>query len=242
MNEKLPTPRQREFLLHTYQYLKQNSSFPSNSWLGKQLKLNSNGVSNLKHALKEKGYIREEFGLELLTDKAIEYLKGLQNDFDVVIPLDLPVLGKVQAGLRKQDEMAVDMMNSINDAPTITIPPKGTKSTVFMLAVEGQSMEHEYIFDGDYVLVEEFGKDEWPKQNEMIVTMYLPPNIEPDEEWNDEWLDGPTVKFYFSTQENGVLFHRLSLRKDINQSSYTIKTKYIRPVGRVVGVYRTVKS
>lgn len=242
MNDKPPTPRQREFLLHAYEYFRENGRFPSNFWIGQQLKLNSSGISNLKHDLKEKGYIQENFGIVSFTEKASEYLASLRNDLKVVIPLQIPVLGKVQAGPKKQDEMAVVMLNSIDDAPTITVPYSDINSTIFALQVEGQSMEREHIFDGDYVIVEEFGINEGPKQNEMIVTMYLPPDVEPYEEWNDEWLDGPTVKFYFSTEEGGELVYRLSSLKDIRRNPYTIKTRYIRPVGRVIGVYRTVKS
>ena len=168
------------------------------------------------------------------------YLKNSQSDGSIVIPLEIKVLGTVEAGPRESDDAAVIMLDSVDDAPTLVIPSTSTEINIFLLQVKGRSMESEHIFDGDYVIVERFGNNEKPKQNELIVTMYLPPSVEPYEDWNDEWFDGPTVKYYFETQENGKVIYRLSPRKDAHKNPYTIKTVGIRAVGRVVGVYRSV--
>ena len=150
-------------------------------------------------------------------------------------------MGSVEAGRRQYDEAAVIGLDEFtDDAPTITIPnTKSIESSVFALQVNGQSMENERIFDGDYIFVEKFRENEQPKQNEMIVAMYLPPDIEPHDDW-DASLDGPTVKYYFQIEENGELLYRLSQRKDIRESRHTIITRKIQLIGRVVGVYRSV--
>lgn len=240
MNGKSPTPRERELLQEAYLYIEQYGDFPTNSWLGQQLHLNDNGICNLKHSLKEKAFIHKERGVDVLTEKALRYLDSRQNDSGIAIPLRVRVLGKVQAGPKEQDQMRVVMLDSVDDAPTITIPHTGAESIIYALQVIGQSMEHEHVFDGDYVIVEKFDGSRGPKQNEMIVTMYLPPNVEPNEDWNDDWLDGPTVKFYFEMEEDGKKIYRLSWLRDIIASPYTIKTKYVKPVGRVIGVYREI--
>jgi len=112
-------------------------------------------------------------------------------------------------------------------------------------------MEQEGIFDGDYVIIERFEYDDarGPGQGELIVTHYLPAyarnhidddkTIE-DSSFLDEYLEGPTVKYYYSKDEKG--YHRLSWRKGFNESPYTVKAIYIRPIGRVIGVYRPIPS
>ena len=74
MSNKPPTPRQRELLLLAYQYgLDNDGQFPDNLWLGQQLGLFSrSGVSNLKTRLKEKGYVDEREGIEILAQKAYD--------------------------------------------------------------------------------------------------------------------------------------------------------------------------
>jgi len=175
MNDKTPSLRENELLKQAYHYIEKFDRFPGNTWLGQQLNLDSNGICNLKRRLREKGYIRKDQGMEIFTNEAYQYLANLQSHSKIVIPFEIRVLGKVQAGPKERDEIAVVMSNSIIDAPIITIPHLNTDSVVFALQVEGQSMEYEHIFDGDYVIVERFSNNEQPKQNEMIVTMYLPP-------------------------------------------------------------------
>lgn len=243
MSQKYPTRRERELLVHAQFYINKNQVFPDNGWLKQQLQLDDNGIWNLKHSLKEKGYFEEKFGFLTFTAKAIQCLKDLQHSAEIVVPLEIKVLGTVEAGRRERDEAAVIGLDEFNDdAPTITIPSVNLEASIFALQVNGQSMEDEHIFDGDYILVEKFNNNEQPKQNEMIVAMYLPLDVEPDSDWTEEWLDGPTVKYYFQIVENGELLYRLSPRKNIQESSYTIKTRSIQSIGRVVGVYRPISK
>lgn len=250
--EKTPAPKESELLRQVYSYIMRHENFPDNSWLARQLDRNETQICNLKKKLKEKGYLWKEEGIVSLTEKAYRYLERLQSkDGNITPPLEIPIWGEVKAGKTKRDELAVylhDLATTDIDVPTIAIPQtKKTGSTIFVLRVVGQSMEHEGIFDGNYVIVERFqdGTNEGPKENEMIVTRYLPSSAEEyakqqGVDWSDEWLEGPTIKFYGQREENGELIHRLSWRKDINSSPYTIKTRYIKPVGRVIGVYRAI--
>jgi signal peptidase I len=164
----------------------------------------------------------------------------------LLVPLELQIWGEVKAGKTQQDELAVYLQELDDNVPTEIIPQtKRTDSIVFLLRVVGKSMEHEGIFDGDYVIVEKFHNDEGPKENEMIVTLYLPQDAEKYAEqgfdWSDEWFVGPTLKFYSRRNVNGKIIHRLSWRKDINKSPYTIETGHFKPLGRVVGVYRVIQ-
>jgi hypothetical protein len=92
-------------------------------------------------------------------------------------------------------------------------------------------MEYHGILDGDYILVQRFRDSETPRDNEMIVTWYLPLEAEQDVIWNavdnisEQSLEGSTVKFCFRIDEQkGFPFYRLSHRRDSRTSPYSIKT------------------
>lgn len=53
----------------------------------------------------------------------------------------------------------------------------------------------------------------------------------------DDRLEGPTIK-YFTQNVHKPRPYRLSWRRDVDKSEYTIETKVIKPIGRVVGLYR----
>jgi len=220
---------------------------PDNLWLRRRLHLPASAISNLKRGLKEKGFFRKELKDAALSERAVRFLASRQ----VVYHTQILVLGEVQAGRTKQDEIAVEIrdLNYLDDddVPTITFPHIENASSVFALEVRGDSMMYEHIFNGDYVIVQRFNENEKPKQGELIVTRYLavcdeesvdPEQISAGANIPHEYLEGPTIKRYYEKEG----FYRLSWRKDHNKSEYTIKTKYIHPVGRVIGVYRVVDT
>jgi hypothetical protein len=104
-------------------------------------------------------------------------------------------------------------------------------------------MEHEGIFEGDFVIVQPYPNGRFPKQRELIVTLYLPPTNETETEGlsnlDDSVFEGPTIK-YFTDIPGNRRPYRLRWRRGIDKSEYTIETKIIRPIGRVVGVYRAL--
>jgi SOS-response transcriptional repressor LexA len=247
MNDIDITPREFDLLKVIARATSANreNRVPDNNWLAKQLNVTSSGISNLKRSLKEKGFLAGNSRATSLTEEALSLLSKSQ----FVFPTQIPVLGKVKAGRVRQDDIIVEINNidQLSDflTETITIPQVGDTSEVFALRVVGQSMEDENVFDGDYVIVQRFKDNEAPKQGEMIVTQYL--HID-DEEYvdteylnssgqlPDEYLEGPTVKYFYRQNEK----IRLSHRKNTHTSSYTIETRFHRPVGRVVGIYRSI--
>jgi hypothetical protein len=121
---------------------------------------------------------------------------------------------------------------------------------VYLLEVSGTSMEYEGIFAGDHVVMRAFREYEWPREGEMIVTKYLPHDVEVDmlTDINVDELAGPTLK-YFHEKPNGE-FH-LGWQRD-NRSWHharwaayqmpgnqqKIITQYLSPIGRVIDVKR----
>lgn len=127
----------------------------------------------------------------------------------------------------------------------VAIPNLDETTSAFVLQVAGFSMEHEKIYEGDYVIVQPFRKDQMPKQRELIVTYYLPPRNEEEVvdivEMDDTWFDGPTLK-YCTEVAGRERPYRLSWKRDIQSSEYTIETKRIKPIGRVIGIYRAINK
>ena len=85
-----------------------------------------------------------------------------------------------------------------------------------------------------------------PKQRELIVTFYLPAHHEErvDEivDMDEVWLEGPTLK-YFTEIPGKERPYRLSWKTDILEGKErTIETKRIRPIGKVIGIYRNIQD
>lgn len=246
-----PTPKERELLRLILERLRtQDDDEPvTHQWIQQRLGVEKSRVSDLKRQLIGKGYLFKDRYSFLLTDKAHEYLAGSSNLIStrVGIVTQIALRGKVKGGRTKQDEIEVDLTTSSESISTIPIPYVPSDTEIYALHVDGDSMEHEGIREGDYVLLQPFMHNQGPKQGELIVTKYLAPK---DELLVDDLnfmisnvpadlLEGPTVKF-FTEKADEERPYRLSWRKDADRSPYTIKTKYIEPIGRVVGVYRVI--
>lgn len=246
-----PTPRERELLRLVLDRLAaQDAEEPvTHQWIQQQLGVEKSRVSDLKRQLISKGYLSKDRHSFLLTKKAHEYLTGSNNLISTRIGIvtQIALRGKVKGGRTKQDEIEVDLTTSSETISTIPIPYVPSDTEVFALHVVGPSMEHEGIHEGDYVLLQPFMQSQGPKQGELIVTKYLAPKDEPlvDDlnftiiDVSPDLLEGPTVKFFTESADEEYPY-RLSWRKDVDRSPYTIRTKYIAPIGRVVGVYRVI--
>lgn len=238
MSDDKLTPREFEILKIIARAIgaEGENRIPNNNWLAEQLHIQPNGVSNHKNRLKDKGYLENDS----LTKKALNAL----TESRFVLPTQIPVYGQVKAGRVRQDEIVVDIQLDGSFLDTITIPPLVDTSEVFALKVVGESMEDENIFSGDHVIVQRFKESETPKQGELIVTHYLHIEneefIDPDSlglgEIPEEYLEGPTVKYFY--KKDGKI--RLSHRKDVGKSKYTIETRFYKAIGRVIGVYRDI--
>jgi hypothetical protein len=108
-------------------------------------------------------------------------------------------------------------------------------------------MEHEHVFKGDYIIVEAIG-NEWPTNGEMIVTKYCPlesENNDPDSEVPVSDYSKPAVKIYSEERDKKtgeLLFYRLGWKKGNSQNPNLIQASRIKPIGRVIAVYRDLKD
>jgi SOS-response transcriptional repressor LexA len=235
----LPTKSEEKLLLLIYHYtIDHTGEYPQDKWLQDRIGYaNPSGVGNLKGKLRKKGYLQ---GQTQLTDKAWEYCKRRS---DRVVPTSFRLYGTVRAGKLHADytEAVIDDWMSDDIDEMINIPSITVSGDLCVLRVVGQSLEHEGIFENDYVIVQRAGNDERPRNEELIIASYLPfeDEVIVDDPSNIEaYLVGPVVKFYHETR-NGVL---LGWRKDRNSSpdEYRIQTNYVKFLGRVVGVYRSI--
>jgi hypothetical protein len=154
------------------------------------------------------------------------------------LPFDLHIVGEVKAGQVDEYELRGDV------GEWIAIPKIGFRKKVFGYRVVGKSMEQEGLYEKDYIIVEGFESSWWPRQNEMIVTRYLPENPERRQDFGetgDAQMVGPTVKVFAEIQEDDGPVYRLSWKKARGNRLYEIKTHKIAPIGRVIGVYRPVE-
>lgn len=241
------TPREDELLRYIRHW--RSSHGPNTTvdrkWIEQKMVISTTWLSDLKKGLVEKGFLvknRKDF---VFTEEAAAYLgKVVSTNSHIVSPTYLPLRGQVRAGRTKQDELRIDLAD-LPDHELVTIPIPNLDSDLgaFVLKVVGISMEHERIFEDDYVIVQPYKNGRMPKQRDLIVTYYLPPRHEKEVEdlpdMDMQWFDGPTLKYYTEISGKERPF-RLSWRRDIEKSEYTIETKRIAPVGKVVGIYRPI--
>jgi SOS-response transcriptional repressor LexA len=250
MSAKLPSQREHELLVIIYRYISEHEEAPYPRWLQEESGFGVNYVSNLIRRLVKKGYLERQLGRPVLTDKALQYFSDLDQSVKTVrpfsiVPTQIRVRGQVRAGDIGQDELRVDLSESSGPGDEfILVPQARLERETYALEVVGDSMEHEGVFEGDYIIVEEFGPFEGPRDGEMIVTKYLPIYAEPDgleADISDFDLHGPTVKIYSEVVEDNERRYRLSWKRDNRANPYIIRTRYVRPIGRVIGVYRSLK-
>ena len=221
----------------------------SNKVLAKRLNTSPQAVCNRKKALRDMGLLsRLPEGEWMVTARGRMYLttRGLDHHAKVVESAELAILGEVRAGPAERDGVMVFLRDGDDDPPEmVTIPNTRADRDVFMLRVVGQSMEHEHIKEGDLVIVERFRVGEMPRHGDLVATRYLDISDEPSDtslgyfghdSVPDEGYRGPTLKYFFRQEDSW----RLSWRKDSQSSPYTIITRAVRPIGRVVAVYRTI--
>ncbi len=146
--------RQQEILDFLSDFISQNGYPPSVREIGQSVGLSSSStVHSHLNALEDKGYIKRDPS----SARALSVVDHNQKAADVVdiktarLPrntVELPVLGRVAAGLPTYAEQNID--------ETMVLPTQivGDYSS-FMLTVRGESMIEAGIHDGDYVVVKE---------------------------------------------------------------------------------------
>jgi SOS-response transcriptional repressor LexA len=156
---------------------------------------------------------------------------------------DISLFGVVKAGLGSRlDDLAVYSGDETISIPHITSDP----SKVFALRVDGESMVHEDIFPGDYIVIEKASLIEL-QEGDLVVVRYLPESFNKK---TREQIDiarqdihnfeGPTLKYYSKQKRgSGEAMHRLSWKTDPQNSPFAIYTRYIEPdeTGKVIAIY-----
>lgn len=190
-------------------------------------------VAALVQRLLERGYLTRKTDRLILTERAVDYFRRLTSAAQEIMPLlprpmEIPVVGYVQAGRIEEINYGEDT------GQTILVPNVGLNKRALAYHVRGHSMEQvDHIGEGDYVIAEEM-QDEWPRQNELIVTRYAIDEL---------GMVGPVLKYYAELQEGEERIYRLSWRKpnDVRlDQDYEIWARRIEPIGRVIGVYRPI--
>jgi SOS-response transcriptional repressor LexA len=246
------TPSQSKLLERIYNHLESNHQLvkTTDSWLWQEAHVSRSAISNYIAKMVKNGYLEKRADKSLWpTQKADALVKKRENDLasfkrQPIKPLTMRIRGQVKAGQAYQDELEVDLIEF--DEPgnkTLIIPETAIENNVFALQVVGNSMEQENIFEGDFVIIEEFKEYQSPQQNQLIVTYYDPIHDEDSGFDDDTEMLGPTIKYVRETQNsNGMKYYVLSWNKDAESNPQAIRAAKIKPIGKVVGVYRAIQK
>jgi repressor LexA len=222
------TLRQREILDFISASIVERGFPPTLREIGEHFNIRStNGVNDHLKALEKKGHLRRED----LKSRAMRPV--LPDGMGEVVPLggrrlasgtqsvelvrdddllDIPILGKVAAGL------PILAIENATDTVRIDKMLIGGHKEVFGLRIVGESMIEDGIFDGDYVFVK---KTAVARSGEIVVAM-----IEGEATVKRYFPEGDRIRFQPANQNMAPIIVR---RADF---------KSVDIIGIVVGVYR----
>ncbi|MFA6593886.1 MAG: transcriptional repressor LexA [Candidatus Buchananbacteria bacterium] len=129
------TPRQKEILNYTKDYIKKNGYSPSLEEIGKHFKLSVSTVHQHIEALKDKGFL----------NKTENHARSI-DIFSSELLIQVPFFGTIVAG---------QPIEAIEERETIAVPKSNLPSNgnFYALKVSGNSMIDENINNGDIILV-----------------------------------------------------------------------------------------
>lgn len=215
------TERQRAILDFIVRQAEERGFPPTIREIGEHMvpKIRStNGVNDHLKALERKGYLLrgEQQSRALVPTKRARLVLGLgaKRDPDLV---DVPVLGKVAAGLPL---LATEQVEDSVRIDSFLLGGNGRE--VFALRVKGDSMIEDGIFDGDYLFVR---KAPTADPGEIVVAL-----IE----------DEATVKRFYPEPDRIRLQPANSSMAPIYVRRSEFRSTMI--LGRVVGVYRKLQG
>jgi SOS-response transcriptional repressor LexA len=242
-----PSRRERQLLVLIMQYQNNNSLFPLPEELMEEFGFNLKYILTLIGRLEKKRLAKRINGRVSATSNAQAYFQGSGKPLRAngVIPTPVRVKGTVRAGPTSFSDLDVSIGNDI-ESP-IFIPNTQLERNTYALKVVGNSMEHENIFEGDYVIVEEFFEDrEQPLLGEMIVAEYIPLDSDSDASRNDILDDeymGLTLKVIKAREnKSGENIYFLGWQKGNESNPRNIPVRKLRNVRRVIGVYRNLRK
>lgn len=202
--ERFLSSRQKQILSYIKDTLRAKGYPPSVREIGEAVGLSSSSTVHSHLAkLEEFGFIRRD----PTKPRAIDVLDETPWRQKAMTPV--PLVGRVTAG---QPILAVENIEETYSLPTELV---GSDS-VFMLAVQGDSMINAGILDGDYVLVRD---QDTARNGEIVVAMV----------GDDE----ATVKRFFRERDH----IRLQPENDLLEP---IRSREVSILGKVVGVFRKI--
>ncbi len=151
------TPKQHQLLVYIDSFIKETGHSPSFEEMKAAVGLKSkSGIHALINALEERGFVRKlahkARALEVLKVPHIEQmpapeLRSAANDNgETEFSLSIPLYGKIAAG--------TPIEAIANPSEYIYIPKSfSTKSELYALTIEGESMIEAGIFDGDTAII-----------------------------------------------------------------------------------------
>jgi SOS-response transcriptional repressor LexA len=244
MTKDAPAPRERELLNIIHRYVSENGELPTPGQITDEFGEKLNYVLNVVKRLEKKGLIERQGNLIGITKKTEQFFSGVLKPIrpNSVAPTQILVVGTVKAGKTTPDELEVKMNGS---GELVLLPNTKIDKNCYALKVIGKSMEHEKIFEGDYVIVEEFINGlEWPHQGDLIVAKYFPLKDEKEEITDipeTDYMD-LTLKVYTEQMEQGKKIYRLGWKRDNQSNPYVISASRLIPKGKVIGVYRNLRT
>jgi repressor LexA len=199
--------RQQDILDFIKSEVRQKGYPPSVREIGEAVGLaSSSTVHGHLARLESKGLIRRD----PTKPRAIEILDNNQSDIPQIKVINVPIVGKVTAGL---PITAVENVEEFFPLPENLAP---ADEQLFMLEVMGESMIEAAILDGDYVIVRQ---QNTANNGDIVVAM-----TEEDE---------ATVKRFFKEKD----YFRLQPE---NSTMEPIILRNVSILGKVIGVYRHI--
>lgn len=244
MPKDSPSPIERKLLSIIHRYISENGELPNPGQLVDEFGEKLNYLLNVIKRLEKKSFIEKQGNLISLTKKAEKYFSGALQPTrpNNVAPTQIQIVGSVKAGRTTTEELEVDMSSA---GEFILLPETKLEKSSYALKVGGKSMEHEGIFNGDFVIVEEFDGIDWPKQGDLIVAKYYPLENEKDNPADDipesDYMD-LTLKIYSEQMKSNKKVYRLGWKKDNQSNPYIILASRLIPKGKVIGVYRNLRT
>lgn len=150
------TPKQHKLLVFIDEFIKENGHSPSFEEMKSAVGLKSkSGIHALINSLEERGFIRKlahkARALEVVKIPQLEQMAEKQTSFandngDAEFSLSIPLYGKIAAG--------TPIEAIANPSEYIYIPKSfSTRSELYALTIEGESMIEAGIFDGDTAII-----------------------------------------------------------------------------------------
>ncbi|MBI2590086.1 transcriptional repressor LexA [Candidatus Berkelbacteria bacterium] len=193
---QLPTPKQKAVLEYLRTYINDHEYAPSYREIAQHFELKSVAtVAEHIESLRLKGHICKDEGA-----RAVQVTPAWDERTH-----EIPLLGVIAAG---------NPIAAIRTNETIDIPRSMMGHDVYALKVSGDSMVHDGILDGDYVVIQ---RTKQPKNGDIVVALLEEENV--------------TLKRYY--KEKG----RIRLQP-ANPKYPPIYTNDVSIQGRVLGVIR----